>query len=89
MTRVETPHSLEKTYEFPDFPGALSWMVQCSFVIENLWHHPEWTNVYNKVHVKLTTHDADETVTEKDMQLSQLLDHEYAQFLKEVDTNRE
>lgn len=80
MTRVETAHSLEKTYTFTDFPSALSWMVQCSFVIENLWHHPEWTNIYNKVHVKLTTHDAGDTVTDKDMQLSQLLDREYTQF---------
>lgn len=58
MTWQENTKSLRKTYSFSDFPAALSWMVQCSFVIEQLGHHPEWTNIYDKVHVTLTTHDA-------------------------------
>ena len=82
MTWIEQDNSLQKTYEFADFPSALSWMVQCSFVIETLQHHPEWTNVYNKVHVKLTTHDDWNTVTDKDVELSQLLDKEYASFME-------
>lgn len=82
MAREEKDNALIKTFEFSDFPTALSWMVQCSFVIEQLWHHPEWTNVYNKVHVKLTTHDAGNTVTEKDMELSRLLDSEYLQLIE-------
>lgn len=58
MTRIEKDNSLQKTYTFPDFVSALSWMIQCSFVIEHLGHHPEWTNIYNKVFVTLKTHDA-------------------------------
>jgi 4a-hydroxytetrahydrobiopterin dehydratase len=80
MTREEKDNALVKTFVFSDFPTALSWMVQCSFVIEQIGHHPEWTNVYNKVHVKLMTHDAGNIVTEKDMELSKLLDSEYLQL---------
>jgi 4a-hydroxytetrahydrobiopterin dehydratase len=42
-------------------------------------HHPEWTNVYNRVMVRLTTHDAGHTVTPKDWELAQVLDDHYAQ----------
>jgi 4a-hydroxytetrahydrobiopterin dehydratase len=49
-------------------------MVKASFEIEKLNHHPEWSNVYNKVHVSLTTHDAGNTITEKDKQLAEILD---------------
>lgn len=49
-------------------------MIKASFAIEKLNHHPEWTNVYNKVHVVLTTHDAGNTITEKDRKLAIVLD---------------
>jgi 4a-hydroxytetrahydrobiopterin dehydratase len=81
MTWQENTKSLRKTYSFSDFPSALSWMVQCSFVIEQLGHHPEWTNIYNKVHVTLTTHDAWDIVTDKDLALARLLDEEYEKFI--------
>ncbi len=75
---TETENALHKTFVFADFPDALSWMVKAGFVIEKLNHHPEWTNVYNKVSVKLTTHDAGNTVTEKDWELARKLDKLYS-----------
>ena len=65
---------MTKTYIFKDFATAIAWMVAASFEIEKLNHHPEWKNVYNKVEVVLTTHDASNTVTEKDRVLAKKLD---------------
>jgi 4a-hydroxytetrahydrobiopterin dehydratase len=59
---------------FKNFAEAMGWMVKASYAIERLNHHPEWTNVYNRVVVKLTTHDAGNTVTEKDRELAAVLD---------------
>ncbi len=47
-------NKLCKTFVFKDFTAAMSWMVRAGFMIEKLNHHPEWTNVYNKIEVKLT-----------------------------------
>ncbi|MDL5048482.1 4a-hydroxytetrahydrobiopterin dehydratase [Oscillatoria amoena NRMC-F 0135] len=70
----EENNRLVKTYEFPSFANAMAWMIKASFAIEKLNHHPEWTNVYNKVHVVLTTHDAGNTITDKDRELAIVLD---------------
>ena len=70
----EENNKLTKTFSFKTFGEAIAWMVKASFEIEKLNHHPEWTNVYNKVHVSLTTHDAGNTITEKDQQLAEILD---------------
>lgn len=74
---IEENHKLTKTFVFKSFADAIAWMVKASFAIEKLNHHPEWTNVYNKVHVSLTTHDAGNTVTDKDRELAQVLDNLY------------
>ncbi len=71
---TEENNKLSKTFTFKTFGDAMAWMVKASYHIEKLDHHPEWTNVYNKVHVSLTTHDAGNTVTDKDKQLANLLD---------------
>lgn len=67
-------NKLCKTFVFKDFTAAMSWMVRAGFMIEKLNHHPEWTNVYNKIEVKLTTHDAGNRVTDKDYELAAALD---------------
>ncbi len=72
---TEENNKLTKTFVFKSFVDALAWMVKSSFAIEKLNHHPEWTNVYNKVHISLTTHDAGNTVTDKDRELAQVLDN--------------
>ena len=67
---------MHKTYRFTDFPAAIAWMTQIAFVAERLNHHPEWKNVYNRVEVVLTTHDAG-GLTEKDTDLASRMDALY------------
>lgn len=63
--------ALAKTFTFGSFREALSFMVRASYEAEELSHHPEWTNVYNRVAVRLTTHDAGNKITAKDVELAQ------------------
>lgn len=71
---TEDNNALCKTYEFASFEEAIAWMVKASIEIEKMNHHPTWTNIYNKVHVSLSTHDAGNLVTEKDRLLAEALD---------------
>jgi len=73
-TWTEHNNALHKTFKFSCFLEAMGWMQKASLEIEKLNHHPKWTNIYNKVIVELTTHDAGNIVTEKDWQLAQILD---------------
>jgi len=50
---------LHKEFQFSDFNEAFGFMARASMHIEKMNHHPEWFNVYNKVHVVLTTHSVD------------------------------
>jgi 4a-hydroxytetrahydrobiopterin dehydratase len=52
-------------FKFKDFTSAFGFMTSLALVAERLDHHPEWTNVYNRVHLELTTHDA-KGITELD-----------------------
>ena len=49
---------LHKAFKFADFVAAFGFMSQVALLAEKADHHPEWSNVYNKVHIRLTTHDA-------------------------------
>ncbi|MDP5031593.1 MAG: 4a-hydroxytetrahydrobiopterin dehydratase [Paraglaciecola sp.] len=60
---------LVKTFKFKSFIRAFGWMSQIAICAEKLNHHPEWFNVYNKVEVKLTTHDVD-GISELDFKLA-------------------
>lgn len=60
---------IEKTYTFRDFTTAFGWMVSAAILAEKHNHHPEWSNVYNRVSVRLTTHDAG-GLTDKDIGLA-------------------
>ena len=51
--------ALQRTYRFKDFNAAFGFMSRVAMLAEKLDHHPEWFNVYNRVEVTLTTHDAD------------------------------
>lgn len=64
---------LHRDYEFPDFIHAFGFMATAALAIEKLNHHPEWFNVYNKVAVDLTTHDAG-GISAQDLELARLLD---------------
>jgi len=72
---------LHKSFEFPGFAEAFGFMAVAALGIEKRDHHPEWTNVYNKIAVSLSTHDAGD-VTAKDLELAKFLDHSAARFLK-------
>ena len=76
----ESPEVLERTFVFKDFMQAFAFMTEVAFNAEKQNHHPNWTNEYNKVTFKLTTHDADNKVTEKDKKLAASIDSVYAQF---------
>jgi 4a-hydroxytetrahydrobiopterin dehydratase len=65
--------ALEKEFVFPNFKAAISRIVRIAFEAELMNHHPEWTNVYNKLKIRLRTHDAD-GVTEKDFILAKKID---------------
>lgn len=62
--------ALAKEFKFGSFREALSFMVRVGFEAEAMDHHPDWTNVYNRVAVRLNTHDAGDKVTAKDVALA-------------------
>ena len=63
---------LHKEFEFTDFNEAFGFMTRAALHIEKLNHHPEWFNVYNKLTIELTTHDA-QGITENDINLAKIL----------------
>ena len=63
--------ALVKSFKFGSFREAMSFMVRVSFEAEALDHHPEWSNVYNRVTIRLNTHDAGGKITAKDVELAQ------------------
>ena len=65
--------AIQKTYKFTDFKTAFAFMTGAALKAEQMDHHPEWFNVYNKVEVTLTTHDAD-GVAQKDLELAGFMD---------------
>ncbi len=62
--------ALAKTFQFGSFREALSFMVRVGFEAEAADHHPDWTNVYNRVAIRLNTHDAGGKITAKDVSLA-------------------
>jgi 4a-hydroxytetrahydrobiopterin dehydratase len=71
---------LHREYRFRDFVDAFGFMATAALVIEKRDHHPEWLNVYNRVIVDLTTHDAG-GITSKDVELARALDTIAARLL--------
>ena len=70
----EENNSLYKKFEFKDFSEAFAFMARVALAAEKMDHHPLWTNVYNKVEVWLSTHDAGDIVTDKDQKLAKKID---------------
>jgi 4a-hydroxytetrahydrobiopterin dehydratase len=82
MTWTEQNNALCATFTFANFTTAFSFMTAVAFVAEKQNHHPNWTNVYNRVSFHLTTHDAGNTITEKDWALANAIDVIYQNFKK-------
>lgn len=72
-TLREDGKAMLKTFKFKNFSEAFGFMTQCALAAEKLDHHPEWFNVYSRVEVTLSTHDA-EGLTELDFKLAHLMD---------------
>ncbi len=70
----EKNNTLYRKFEFKNFSEAFAFMTRVALAAEKMDHHPLWTNVYNKVEISLSTHDAGDTVTEKDRQLAKKID---------------
>ena len=70
----EENNQLKRTFEFTNFIEAFGFMSKVALVAEKMNHHPEWTNIYNKVSITLSTHDAGNTVTSKDEKLASEID---------------
>lgn len=64
---------LEKNYKFRDFSEAFAFLTRIALLSETLGHHPDWSGVYNKVTLRLRTHDAD-GITDKDFEFAQKAD---------------
>ena len=66
---VEGRDAIRKTFKFPDFNAAFAFMTRVALKAEKMDHHPEWFNVYNRVEITLSTHDAN-GLTELDLELA-------------------
>ncbi|MBK8609416.1 MAG: 4a-hydroxytetrahydrobiopterin dehydratase [Chitinophagaceae bacterium] len=70
----EKNNTLYKKFEFKNFSEAFAFMARVALEAEKMDHHPLWTNVYNKVEIWLSTHDAGDMVTDKDHKLAAKID---------------
>lgn len=73
----EVDGKLERNFEFKDFLHALDFINNISTICESENHHPEINWIYNKITIKLSTHDAGDIITEKDIKLANLIDEIY------------
>jgi 4a-hydroxytetrahydrobiopterin dehydratase len=77
--REEKRDAIVREFVFKDFNAAFAFMTQVALAAEKRDHHPEWSNVYNKVRITLSTHDAG-GVTDKDLDLARFADEAYGRF---------
>lgn len=74
MAWQEQNNTLYCAFSFHNFSEAFAFMTQVALLAEQQQHHPRWTNVYNQVEIWLTTHDAGNKVTSKDLHLAKCID---------------
>lgn len=70
----EENNQLKRDFKFPNFIEAFGFMTKVALVAEKMNHHPDWSNVYNKVSITLSTHDEGNIVTSKDTKLADAID---------------
>jgi len=71
---TEVDNKLYAMFEFKNFSAAFAFMTRVAFEAEKMDHHPLWTNVWNRVEIWLSTHDAGDIITEKDKKLAAAID---------------
>ncbi len=74
----EEDNQLKGSFQFSNFIEAFGFMTRVALVAEKMNHHPNWSNVYNKVEITLSTHDKGNIVTEKDRKLADEIDKLYS-----------
>jgi len=70
----EEDNKLKQSFRFKDFKEAFVFMTEVAEAAESLDHHPDWSNRYNQVDIELCTHDAGNTVTQRDRELAEQID---------------
>ncbi len=70
----EKDNQLQRSFEFKDFSAAFAFMTRVALLAEQHQHHPNWSNIWNKVDIRLCTHDAGDIVTDKDRELAAAID---------------
>jgi len=70
----EKDNTLIRTFKFTDFSQAFAFMTRVALAAEKMNHHPNWSNVYNTVEIRLCTHDAGNVITQKDRELAAAID---------------
>ncbi|WP_020567764.1 4a-hydroxytetrahydrobiopterin dehydratase [Neolewinella persica] len=73
-------NALNGEFKFADFTTAFAFMTEVAFAAESAGHHPDWSNVYNRVNIRLTTHDAGNTITDKDHALAAAITKIYGKY---------
>lgn len=77
---TETNNQLQTTLKFKDFAEAFAFMTEVAFHAEKQNHHPNWSNVWNTVNIELSTHNAGNTVTDKDHKLANTIAEIYQKY---------
>ena len=75
---IEQADRLSRAFRFSDFSEAFAFMTRVAMEAEKMDHHPSWSNVWNRVEIHLSTHDAGDVVTEKDRELARRIDAIFA-----------
>jgi len=71
---TESDQKLKKSFQFADFSEAFAFMTRVALLAEQMNHHPTWTNTWNRVDIELTSHDAGNTVTDRDRKMASAID---------------
>ncbi len=75
------PNDLTTKLKFKNFQEAFAFMTEVAIAAEKVNHHPTWTNTYNTVDIILTTHDAGNIITDKDILLSSTIEKIYQKYI--------
>ncbi len=77
---IEQDNKLIGEFLFKDFSQAWAFMSEVAMLAQKQNHHPEWTNVWNSVRIKLSTHDAGDIVTDKDRKLAESINKVFDRY---------